>query len=38
MTTQDMNVILLLMIYSVVTHWEPLMAGINMLMEDFREV
>ncbi len=38
MTTQDVNLALLLMLYSVMTHWEPMLATFDMLMEDFHAV
>jgi hypothetical protein len=38
MTTQDANLALLIMLYSISTHWVPIIAAFDMLVENFYEV
>jgi hypothetical protein len=38
MNTNDINVTLLLAIYSAVTHWEYMWASFDLLMEEYHEV
>lgn len=37
MATQELGVGLLILIYAAVTHWEPMLASLDMMIGDFNE-